>query len=468
MLQRTKKTLLIIDDDRLFCDAVSEYFTGDKIGILTAHTGSEGLNICSQQKVDVVLLDQKLPDVKGVELCPSILSYNDQAKIIFATAYPSFKNAIEAIKVGAHDYLSKPFEIEELNLTIEKAFRTLDLERMEQVQTYKSSKESEETVLIGRHGSIAEVTKMVDLAAANNAPVIITGETGAGKSIVAKSIHYRSPVKRAAFISISCAALSENLIESELFGFEKGAFTGAVSARKGIFEMAEGGTLFLDEIGSLPIHLQSKLLGVLDDKKIKRLGGQFMKPVDVRIIAATNIELENVIKNGGFREDLYYRLSVIRIHLPPLRERLEDISELCNFFIRKIAPSLDIELSDFEVKGLMEYKWPGNVRELRNIIERSIILRNGSTIRPSELLGGELVHISRPSEFPLSPDRAHIYPGLDSESNNTLEEVQINHIKHALSKLSNNYTRTAEFLGISRSTLMRKIKSYGIYRTIPK
>lgn len=450
-LCNVKRTLLIIDDDQLLCDVVSQYLDGDQIDVIAANTGSEGINACSNKIVDVVLLDQKLPDVRGMDLCNSILAQNDQTKIIFITAYPSFDNAVEAIKVGAYDYLSKPFDMEELRLAVDKSLRTLELEKVEQLQTYKNRKESGDTVLVGRHGGLADVWRMVELAATVDSPVLITGETGAGKNVVAKVIHYKSIARGKAIISINCASLPENLIEAELFGSEKGAFTGAVTARKGIFEMAEGGTLFLDEIGNLPLHLQSKLLGVLDDKTIKRIGGESLRPVDVRIIAATNTEIEDEINTGTIRKDLYYRLSVIRIHVLPLRERLEDVPELCKFFVKKIAGRLDIKLPDSEIENLMEYNWPGNVRELRNIMERSIILRESSVIRPSELLSRKKEDVSRP--ISQKPETGRVL---------SLDEMEKKHIQFVLNKLSNNHTRTAETLGISRSTLMRKIKAYSL------
>ncbi|MCP4720978.1 MAG: sigma-54-dependent Fis family transcriptional regulator, partial [Desulfobacteraceae bacterium] len=241
----------------------------------------EGMNICSKRTVDVVLLDQKLPDGKGVDLCKTILEHNDQVKIIFITAYPSFKNAISAIKAGAYDYLAKPFEVEELDLAVERALTTLSFERIEEIQTYRIDKEKEETILIGGYGGLSEVRRTAKMAASAEAPVLITGETGVGKNVVAKTIHYMSPAGKNALISINCAAIPESLIEAELFGFEKGAFTGAVSVKKGLFEMAEGGTIFLDEIGTLPIHIQSKLLGILDDKNLRRLGGKSVRPVNV-------------------------------------------------------------------------------------------------------------------------------------------------------------------------------------------
>jgi len=445
------KTLLVIDDDKVFCDVVRDHFNSKKVEVLTANTAAEGLTICSKRKIDVILLDQKLPDAEGHSLCPTILGYNDQAKIIFITAYPSFEGAVKAIKLGAYDYLSKPFELDELGLAIEKALRAIDLETVEQIQTYKSDRESQEAVIIGSQGGLSEVVKLVDLAASADAPVLITGETGTGKDLVARAIHYRSPHRRAAFIEINCAAFPESLIEAELFGYERGAFTGAVASKKGIFEMAEGGTLLLNEMGEMPFNLQSKLLGVIEGKKIKKLGGELITPVNFRIIAATVVNLENAM-GKSFREDLYYRLSVIRIHILPLRERKQDIPMLCAYLFNKIADGAEIKLPDSEIEKLMNYDWPGNVRELRNILERAFILRKGQLIRPSELLGaGDTIPEASTAQAAFADNRL-----------TTLMEVEKNHIRSALDKLSHNYTQTARILGVSLSTLKRKIKEYGL------
>ncbi len=445
-----RKTVLIIDDDKLFCDALRDYLKSYSLAVLVCHTGKEGIDACSRNKADVVLLDQNLPDVEGHTLCPSILHYNEQTKIIFITAHPSFEGAVKAIRAGAHDYLSKPFELEELTLTVKNALKTLALEQVAQIESYKSTKESEDSLLIGSSREISEVQRLVDLAASADAPVLITGETGTGKNVVARAIHYKSSARREVFISINCAALPENLIEAELFGYEKGAFTGAASSKKGIFEMAENGTLFLDEIGEMPTHLQTKLLGVLEDKKIKRLGGDSIRPVDVRIIAATCSDLESTI-GKTFRSDLYYRLSVIRMHLPPLRERIQDIPELCAYLMKKIPLARGITFADSEVKALMEYGWPGNVRELKNVLERAVILQKGPVIRPSELIGA--LQASRPVSSEKNKGKEGIVP---------LDEVEKDHIRHALEQLSGNMTKAAEALGISLSTLKRKLKDYGL------
>jgi DNA-binding NtrC family response regulator len=448
MQRRGKKTLLIIDDEKVFCDTVRDFLESDQLDVLAAHTGAEGLNICSSRKVDVVLLDQKLPDGEGHTLAPAILEKNDQAKIIFVTAFPSFENAVTAVRSGAHDYLSKPFDIEELKLTIENALRTLDLERVEQIQNYARDKDREASIIIGNSASFTEVVRLVDMASSMDGPVLITGETGTGKNLVAKTIHYKSPFGRSAFISINCAALPENLIEAELFGYEKGSFTGAVGAKKGLFEMADGGTVFLDEIGDMPLHLQTKLLSVLEDKKVRRIGGTAATSVNVRVIAATNADLEQTL-GKTFRKDLYYRLSVVRIHIPPLREHREDIPQLCSYLLSKIAPGQPIELSGPEIAKLKEYDWPGNVRELRNILERALFLQKDSVLAPSLLIGKSSTAAAHPQTT--SPN-----------SVKTLAQAERELIQGSLAALSSNLTQTAKALGISLSTLKRKLKEYGL------
>jgi len=446
------KTILIIDDDKIFCDTIRSYLTKNGLEVFTAHTGGEGVTICSRKRIDVVLLDQNLPDGEGYSFCSSILKTNEKTKIIFITAYPSFEGAVKAIKAGAHDYLSKPFELEELSLEIKQAFRTIELEKVEQFHQYKIDRESEEAVLIGSEGGLSEIARLVDLAASSlDAPVLITGETGTGKNVVARAIHYRSALRKAPFISINCAALPENLIEAELFGYEKGAFTGATMSRRGIFEMAEGGTLFLDEIGEMPLHLQAKLLSAIEDKKIKRIGSESIIPVNVRIIAATCVDLENTI-GKTFRKELYYRLSVIRIHLPPLRERRKDIPAFCEYFLAKFSKGHEGNISDSEVENLMHYDWPGNVRELRNILERAVLLQKGLCIKPSEFL-------AKVNEKPLLETAPCVNPVMKIT---TLDEMEKTYIKCVFEKLSNNYTQTAKALGISLSTLKRKINSYGL------
>lgn len=453
-MHRIKRNILIVDDDRNFCMSVKEYVNDDALEVSVAHTARECLDICSKKRVDVLLLDQKLPDAEGHTLCPEILNFNSQTKIIFTTAFPSFDNAVKAVRAGAFDYLSKPFELEELGLAITQAVRILGLEKIEQLQNYRSEKEREEYVSVGESGVIADVQRLINLAANADAPVLITGETGSGKNIAARAIHYSGQFRQTPFIGINSAALPESLIEAELFGYEKGAFTGAVAMKKGMFELAEGGTLFLDEIGEMPIALQAKLLGVLDDGTYRRLGGTVLLHAQVRVIAATSIDFEQAIKAKTFREDLYYRLGVIKMHLPPLRERKDDIPALCELLITKVAKGRSLRLADGQLEKLMQYDWPGNVRELKNVLERAVILQQGSDLKPAELLtiaprkSGQL--ITRPEQKPVAGPSV------------TLDDVEKNHILAALAEHSGNYSRAARAVGISLSTLKRKLKKFSV------
>lgn len=451
-MYKTKKNILIVDDDRNFCLSIAEYLKAEGIEVYAAHTASECLDICSKIRVDVMLLDQKLPDAEGYSLCPTILNFNNNTKIIFATAFPSFENAVKAVRAGAFDYLSKPFELEEFELSVKQALRTLDLEKVEQLQNYRTEKEIAKNVFVGESRQLSDIHRLINLAANADAPVLITGETGSGKNVVARSVHYYGQFRQTPFISINCAALPENLIESELFGYEKGSFTGAANTKKGMFEMAEEGTIFLDEIGEMPVSLQAKLLGVLDDKTFRRIGGTTLLHAQVRVIAATSVDLETAIRNKKFREDLYYRLGVIKIHLPPLRNRKDDIPALCNHLIASVAKGRQVRLAEGEVEKLMFYDWPGNVRELRNVLERSVILQQSDEIMPSVLLGASITG----KQYLVNSKKEQAFAGPFA----TLDEIEKSHILSALSAHSGNYSRAARALGISLSTLKRKLKKY--------
>lgn len=454
--------ILIIDDDRLFCDIIRDAFGSRDFSVFTAHSRAEGLNACAAHKMDVVLLDQRLPDSEGHLLCPEIIRCNDETRIIFVTAFPSFDNAVRAIKEGAHDYLSKPFEIGELQLAVQRSLEIMELRRVKQFQSYRFDKERNDSVLVGNFGGRPDIRALIETAAAVESPVLVTGETGTGKNVVARAIHFQDAGKETPFISINCAALPESLIEAELFGHEKGAFTDARNMRKGIFELAKGGTLFLDEIGEMPPHLQSKLLGVLDEGKIRRLGGESFIPVNVRIIAATNADPELMIQEKKFRSDLFYRLSVIRITLPPLRDRLDELPELCDFFIRKMAGERQAYLAPGQIGILRRYSWPGNIRELRNLIERSLLLHH-IQLRPADFL------TFSPSAPPLNPisssDAANPVHSINSAARvplfaTPLAELEKKHILATLESFSFNLTRSAQALGVSLSTLKRKIRLY--------
>lgn len=444
----TERNLLVIDDDRLFCHAVMHHFR-DEFTVSCATTGEDGINWCLANRADVVLLDQKLPDCEGTALCEKILSCNEQTKIIFITGFPSFEHAVRALRNGAHDYLSKPVEFEELDLHVRLAFRTERLERVEQLQQLHHYQDAIRSRLLCLDGGLSCISDLVERAASNRVPVLITGETGTGKTAVAKAIHYLYGEDEEPFVDINCAVLPENLIEAELFGHERGAFTGADRRKKGLFEMAHGGSLFLDEIGEMPLHLQAKLLGVLDSGEIRRVGGDAVLPVNVRVVAATNVNLEKAVEEKRFREDLYYRLSVMRIHIPPLRERKGDITELVHHFIASIAPDRELRLGEGEIYRMGCYEWPGNVRELRNIIERAIILSDGRTILPSLLLQQK------------QAEQITLYPGSSNDRDiQPLAEVEREYILSVLHHFEENKSNTAKALGIARSTLIRKLEQY--------
>lgn len=456
--QDQPRKLLIVDDDRLFCDLVKEDLSAPALEIVIANQVTEAVKAFRTRKFDVVLLDNNLPDGSGLDLIPDILRFNEQTKIILITAFPSYDNAVAALKNGVFDYLPKPLDIDELQLTVERALRTAVLEQVEQIERYKAGQESAANVLLGAGDEFEELQKLIDKAARSTAPVLITGDTGTGKNVVAGAIHYRADSSRKTFVSVNCAALPESLIEAELFGAEKGAYTGAVTTRKGIFEIADGGTLFLDEIGEMPFPLQAKLLSVLEDGTVRRIGGDATRSVNVRVIAATNAAIDEAISEKRFRSDLFYRLSVIRIHLRPLRARKQDIPALCQLFVSKFAPGRDVRLPDEELELIKKYDYPGNVRELRNIIERCLILQEGSTIYPSRLIFAANADFSASVADPISP--------ADKDDSNksvlTLEEVERRHITETLQKFSNNYTQSAKVLNISLSTLKRKLREYGV------
>lgn len=434
--------ILLVEDERNFLLTLQDFLGGgEKYKLDSASCLSFARKKVSAVSYDVVILDNSLPDGKGLELIPEILKVNELCKIILITAYPDFRDAVRAIKLGAFDYVSKPVDLDELLLKLEQAGEFTRLQKVEQTKSYEKEKVAENFVGLGK--DFDELNLMIDKASKSKATILITGETGTGKSLVAKEIHLRSSVSNQPFISVNCGALPESLIESELFGVERGAFTDA-RPRKGVFELADGGTLFLDEICEMPINLQVKLLSVLEEKRVRRLGGEVFYNFDLRIIAATNSNPEEAVTKGKLRSDLFYRLNVFRIHLKPLRERKQDIPILCEYFVRTIARGKHYVIPESELKKLIEYEFPGNVRELRNIIERSILLSENSILEPSKFISK-------------TENRC------DSNRQLTnLYDVEKAYILEVLKVMDNNLSRTARTLGISLSTLKRKLKSYGL------
>lgn len=449
------RNLLVIDDDTLFCDAISSsHMVEGNFTVHIANTASSGLALCDQHKMDVVLLDQHLPDKNGSEICPEILSHNDRTKIILATAYPDLNNAVQSIKLGAFDYLAKPFNIDELCITINRAIKATELEQVAEVSSWKDRIESEQVTFVGSSMAARAVRERALIAANSQAPILLTGATGTGKTLLARYIHDNSPQRDRVFLSINCAILPENLIEAELFGVEKGAYTDAVKTRRGIFEMAAGGTLFLDEVGTLPYRLQAKLLSVLDDGLVKRLGGETARKIDTRIITATNIDLSKAVGDYTFREDLFYRLSVLAIELPTLTSRKDDIRELCTHFL---GPEKTATLTNSEIQHLRSYPWPGNIRELKNILDRALLLAEGQTIKPSQFLSSNW-----PAQSHISNDTTQLSAPFPPKEDHSLKEMEKEHISRVLHANNFNRSQTARCLDISRSTLIRKMKLYDL------
>ncbi|MDY6879370.1 MAG: sigma-54 dependent transcriptional regulator [Desulfatiglans sp.] len=443
--------ILIIDDDQFLTESLSDFLMIKGYGIQTADSGRDGIKTFERQQPCLVLLDQKLPDMMGIDVCRRILEINPNTKIIFITAYATVEYAVEAMRVGAFNYLSKPFELDELLIAIDMAIKNVQLEGKVRVQEYEQEKERREKRLIGSSEVMARIMEQVKLAASSDANVLITGETGVGKNVVAKAIHDVHD-KRETFLTINCSAIPENLMESEYFGHEKGVFTGADRRREGIFELADGGTLVLDEIGEIPIHLQSKFLTVLEDKCIRRIGSRRTIPVDVRIIATTNQDLEKAIQKKQFRQDLYYRLAVFNMHIPPLRQHSDDICEIAQHFAAQFLRK-PVKIPKSHIKKMKEYSWPGNVRELRNVIERASLFFEDDEIRPGDLLIQNSLHL---------PLGNHGEDDHEVEEITPLEEVKRRHIMSALDAYQGNKTQTAKALGVSLSTLKRKLREMKI------
>lgn len=439
------KSVLVIDDDPLIRKTLSSYLSKKGFEALVAEDGEEGLQKYEERIPDLVILDIRLPDVDGLEVLGRIREKNPNASIIIMTAYDDMKTTIEAIKSGAFEYLVKPLDYVELDLTIDKAFQIKSLE--DKVSYLLEEKQKEYTIdnIIGRSVKMREVFKLIGSVANTRTNVLIHGESGTGKELVAKAIHYNSLNKGEPFIVINCSAITDTLLESELFGHVKGAFTDAVYETKGKFEIAGKGTLFLDEIGDISANLQSKLLRVIETRDFMKVGGEKILKTEARIIAATNQDLKKLIEIGKLREDLYYRLKVVEIALPPLRDRKEDIPELVAYLLEKINRDLrkNVRKVPPEVmKTMMNLPWEGNVRELENALIRGVILAKGDVILDENLA----LEIGDKKLYP-----KQLVP---------LKEVEKDYIQHVLKATKGNKTRTSQILQITRPTLDKKIKEY--------
>ncbi|HEA64980.1 MAG TPA: sigma-54-dependent Fis family transcriptional regulator [Candidatus Aminicenantes bacterium] len=441
------KSVLVIDDDPLIRKTLSSYLSKKGFEALVAEDGEEGLQKYKEHIPDLVILDIRLPDIDGLEVLGRIRERNPNASIIIMTAYDDMKTTIEAIKLGAFEYLVKPLDYVELDLTIDKAFQIRSLE--DKVSYLLEEKQKEYTIdnIIGRSVKMREVFKLIGSVANTRTNVLLQGESGTGKELVAKAIHYNSLCKEEPFIVINCSAITDTLLESELFGHVKGAFTDAVCETKGKFEIAGKGTLFLDEIGDISAKLQSKLLRVIETRDFMKVGGEKILKTEARIIAATNQDLKKLIEIGKLREDLYYRLKVVGIVLPPLRDRKEDIPELVAYLLEKINRDLrkNVRKVPPEVmKTMMNLPWEGNVRELENALIRGVILAKGDVILDENLA----LEIGDKKLYPMQ-----LVP---------LKEVEKDYIQHVLKATKGNKTRTSQILQITRPTLDKKIKEYNL------
>jgi len=454
--------ILVIDDEENMRWALQKALNKDGHKVETAANAEQGLEIIHNNQPDLVLSDVKMPGMNGMALLATLHSDNPELPVIMITGFGSVELAVEAMKAGATDFILKPFDIDAVKLSVRRALGVEKLKDEVRFWRIEASKPEAQYGIIGQSSAMRKTMELVEQVAPSSATVLITGESGTGKELIAQAIHQLSSRGKHPLIKVNCAALPESLLESELFGHEKGAFTGAINRKLGRFERAEGGSIFLDEIGELPPAMQAKLLRVLQEKEIERVGGVDTIKVDARVIAATNRNLEQAVKEGSFREDLYYRLKVVPVLVPPLRDRLEDVPELAAYFVQFFAQELgknELAISPEAMDYLVRYDWPGNVRELQNVIERGVILSRGASIIPDLLpieviTSGEQLRTKK-NIFPPSSGLTLPEEGID------LEELEKDMIRQALEKTEGNQTKAAKLLGISRYTLIYRLEKYG-------
>ena len=442
--------ILIVDDEKVVRESLCEWFTEDGYEVDTAADGAEALRKIDESTWDILLVDIKMPGMDGLEVQRRVKQADPAAIVIIITAYATVDTAVEALKQGAYDYITKPIDPDDLARVIAKAADRQQLvrENEELKQTLESVAGADMAEIIGESRSMASVREMISTVAETDATVLITGESGTGKELVARAIHRASPRRHMPLVTVNCAGLPEGLVESELFGHEKGSFTGASYRRKGKFELADGGTMFFDEIGDISPKTQIDLLRALEEKTITRIGGDRPLPIDFRIIAATHRDLVKAVEDESFRLDLFYRLNVFTIELPPLRERADDVSLLAHYFLERMAMAMGRVACRFTpeaLKRLHDYDWPGNVRELENAIERAVVLERGEVIQADSLplLGPD----ATPPDDPVP-----------------LSEVERTHIQSVLDQMDGNISKAARFLEIDRVTLYNKIRKYGLRR----
>jgi two-component system, NtrC family, response regulator AtoC len=449
---------LIVDDHqsiRKLCLTV-----GSSLGFdcKEAESAEAALASLEADSPDIVLADLMMPNMTGLEFLPRVKQLLPRCEIAIMTGHASIETAVQAMKLGAYDYITKPFRVDELKLLLQRMKDKVSLVMENQFLRERVNAEMELNGIVGSSSKIQDVLRMVGRLKDTRTPVLIAGESGTGKELVARAIHYRGTYAKRPFVAVDCGSLVPTLIESELFGYERGAFTGALKSKDGLFQTAHGGTIFLDEVGELSMEMQAKLLRVLQEKEVRPVGSNQRVKVDVRVIAATNRDLESAYQEGKFRKDLYFRLNVVTLHLPPLRERKSDIASLVHFFLDKFAPGRMINLSAAATRCMMQYDWPGNVRELENCIERAVALGDQETIDIGDLPPALSSSLQR-QDF----DEAESQSRMPAQAVDTdLEELERTTIQRVFEQVHGDKALARKMLGISRATLYRKLKRYNI------
>jgi len=457
--------ILVIDDEQLIRWSLEKHLSAQGYKVFTAESGEEAIKIHGTQSPDLIFVDNKLPKMQGLEVISKIKAIDEETIIVFMTAYGSIETAVKAMKFGASDYVNKPFSLSEIDFIIEEVTEKLRLNNELQVLRRQQKDIVTFDHIVSQSTEIKHIIQLSKkIATTETTTILLLGESGTGKDMFARAIHNSSSRKDKPFVTINCSSLPETLLESELFGHEQGAFTDAKKLKKGFFEIAEGGTVFLDEIGEINLTTQLKLLSVLENRTVRRLGGSKDIPVEIRIIAATNKNLKQSVEEKSFREDLYYRLKVFQITIPPLREHKADILVLAEYFIGQFNPQFRKcirGIDEHAKKVLIDYHWPGNIRELRNVMERAVILESGTALK-TESLPGEIINLQEtPRKIAESQGKTESAPEPENLLKNaSLYEIEKQTIIQALKKMNNNQTRASKFLGITRDTLRYKIKKH--------
>jgi two-component system, NtrC family, response regulator AtoC len=457
-------TVLVVDDEESVRASVRAILE-ETCDVLEAANGAQALDVLKSREIDLVMLDQRMPGEPGIDVLPRIKAVDPSTIVVIATAVRELRTAVEALKRGAYDYLTKPFDVDDILMLAQRAFEKRALER--EVLYLRSALAGAPSDagglagafegMVGRHPEMVRIYQLIVQIASTPTTVLITGESGTGKELVARAIHARSGRASHPFVAINVAAIPDALVESELFGHEKGAFTGAHAKKLGRFELAHGGTIFLDEIGSLRLDLQSKLLRALQEREIERLGGVRAIPVDVRIVAATNVNLKDAVRARAFREDLYYRLNVVPIHVPPLRERREDIGPLAQYFVRKIARECGRDVrgvSAGALEVLTRYDWPGNVRELENVLHRAVVLTRSQVIHLQDV----------PLDVAMPETGSRVGEDTGLPLRDALEQFERQYILRVLEGVGWNVSHAARRLGVHRNTVLTKLSAWRIQR----